>query len=139
MSVAILIQFGFWLAGVAALFFAIRSTNVHRRQAGMAVFGIFVAGSILTQALASQTRARSDVRAKMADLDQIVAIGPSALQREGFGLVRNAVESDIRVGLGSDVAVLLIMGGILLGMGLAQLLALWRLRREGRPARVGIT
>lgn len=132
---AIIIQFAFLLAGAATLFIAITATDGPRRQAGMAVFSILLAGSTLAQALASQARARSDALAKMADLDKIVAIGPGALQAEGLGLVRSAVESDIRLGLGSGVTVLLIMGGALLGMGVAQLLALWRSRGAGSPAK----
>ncbi|MDP8917097.1 MAG: hypothetical protein M3M95_07850 [Pseudomonadota bacterium] len=131
MIVALLIQGVFVVASLGALAAGIRANDTRRRAAANAVFGIFLAGSVLTMALSFHERARTDVAEKVAYLDRLAEVERSESQRGGRALATGAIERRLELGLGLGNALLLVAGGTLLGMGVAQLLVLRRSRDAG--------
>jgi hypothetical protein len=130
MSVSLVFQGAFALAAFVALVVWLRAADGRRKILAQAVFGALIAVSTLTSALSSHERAKAEVADKVALLDDMAAMEPSNIQREGRALAIDGIERALRSGLGPGPVLLLVLGGSLLGMSVAQLL--WRTRDPAR-------
>jgi hypothetical protein len=120
-SVSLLVSLGFLIAGTCALAALATASGYRRRAVLQGVFTVLLASGFLTQAVSNHERVREQIREEAVDFREPLAADP----------VVRSVQSDRVLDMTESLTpVLLVLSGVLLGMGVGQLLVLFRDRQQ---------